>query len=519
MKRRFFCLLCALFLVIPTLVPAEGVPAGDNYSFDFDFTFTLNAHAFPKTMRSRMAGYAALINKLGLRGNMAWTISTESFELDGELYFTDKPALTFPFHIYGAQPRIFITSPLLQDEVILLNMAALLEFAVKTKKTLGIPLPYLAYLYPLTTEYAMTGLANIWNEVIGSYPEGGKVTEEQLRTLTERWSEEFMNNPDLQRWVSALADGSDNAQDAVEAELMHVPDYIEKATGYRSLTVTAGEGSEVWTAANGDTLFSRQESDGALSMAVSLPASENGYVPLFNYSTVNDGSTVSFKLETSLNRDPYAIVVESIPEEEASSEENYGTYDEYEDEDGYYYDEDFDEESEGGYYNYYDDYGESGALPEEMLPASLLHLIVEAEGLPASLPADSNFDILINLLEKLFPNYGAVIHGETKKGGSLLLTVRKPDINGKQSEEIFRCTGTLVPAAAREIPNYMQKKLDGVYNVFSFNEQKLADFRNKVLPLLVRSIFRFVEAAPTSACQSLLDDLTDSGILDMVMKY
>ena len=139
MKRRFLCLLSAFLLLIPSLVSAEGVQPADNYSFDFDLTFSLNAQAFPKLLRSRTAGYAALINQLGLRGNAAWTISTESCELDAELYFTDKPDLTFPFRVYGAQPRIFITSPLLQDEVILLNMIALLEFGVKAKKTLGIP--------------------------------------------------------------------------------------------------------------------------------------------------------------------------------------------------------------------------------------------------------------------------------------------------------------------------------------------------------------------------------------------
>ena len=302
---------------------------------------------------------------------------------------------------------------------------------------------------------------------------------------------------------------------------MSVPDYIEKITGFKAVTITAGEGSETWTNESWQTLYSRQESDGALSVSVTLPASENGYEPLFSYSSANDGSTVSFKLETSLNRDPYAIVLKPVSEEEEHTEETDGTYDEYEDEDGDYYDEDFDNESEseGGYYDYYDDYGESGTLREESLPASLIHLTVDAEGIPASLPADSSFDMFINLLEKIFPNFGAIIHGETKKDGSLLLTVRKPDNNGMESEEIFCCTGTLVPAAARDIPNYMQKELDGVYNVFSFNEQTLAEFRNKVLPLLVRSIFKFVEAAPTSACQSLLDDLTDSGILDMVMKY
>ena len=521
MKQRFLCLLCALLLLIPSLVPAEGVQAGDNYSFDFNFTFTLNAHSFPKLMRSRMAGYAELINKLGLRGNVAWTRSTESFELDAELYFTDKPSLTFPFRVYGAEPRIFITSPLIKDEVILLNMIALLEFAVKTKKTLGIPLPYLAFLYPLTTKYAMAGLSDVWNEVIGSYPDGGRITPEQLHTLSERWAQVFTDNPDLQRWITAMADGSDNAQEAVEAEFMSVPDYIEKITAFKSVTITSGEGSEVWTNESGQTLYSRQESDGTLSVSLTLPASENGYEPLFTYSSANDGSAVSFRLETSLNRDPYSIVLKPVSEEEEYAEEAYGMYDEYEDEDGYYYKDDLDEESEseGGFYNYYDDYGESGTVREESLPASLIHLIVEAEKLPASLPADSGFDIYINLLEKLFPNFGANIHGETKKDGSLLLTVGKPYNEGKESEEIFCCTGTLVPAAARDIPNYMHKELDGVYNVFSFNEQTLAEFRNKVLPLLVRSIFKFVEAAPTSACQSLLDDLTDSGILDMIMKY
>ncbi len=520
MKRRFLCLLCALFLLIPSLVSAEGVQADDNYSFDFDFTFTMNARSFPKLIRSRMAGYAALFNKLGLRGNLAWTRSIGCFELDAELYFTDRPSLTFPFRVYGAEPRIFITSPLIKDEVILLNMIALLEFSVKAKKTLGIPLPYLAFLYPLTTKYAMAGLANTWNEVIGSYPDGGKITPEQLHTLYERWAQIFIENPDLQRWITALADGSDNAEEAVEAEFMSVPDYIEKITAFEPVTVTSDEGSEVWTNESGQALYSRQESDGALSVSVTLPASENGYEPLLTYSSANDGSTVSFRLETSLNRDPYSIVLKPVSNEEEYTEE-VGVYDEYEDEDGYYYKDEYDEESEseGGFYNYYDDCGESGTVREESLPESLIHLTIDAAGLPARLPADSSFDTDINLLEKLFPNFGASIHGETKKDGSLLLTVRKPYNEGKESEEIFRCTGTLVPAATRDIPNYMHKELDGVYNVFSFNEQTLAEFRNKVLPLLVRSIFRFVEAAPTSACQSLLDDLTDSGILDMIMKY
>ena len=55
--------------------------------------------------------------------------------------------------------------------------------------------------------------------------------------------------------------------------------------------------------------------------------------------------------------------------------------------------------------------------------------------------------------------------------------------------------------------------------MFSFNEQRLSDFTSEVLPSLIRGILSFVEAAPASACQSLLDDLTDIGILDMLIQY
>ena len=64
----------------------------------------------------------------------------------------------------------------------------------------------------------------------------------------------------------------------------------------------------------------------------------------------------------------------------------------------------------------------------------------------------------------------------------------------------------------------MQETLGDIFNAFSFNEQKLANFKSRVLPPLVKNIFSFVAAAPTSACQSFLDDLTDIGLLDMLLE-
>ena len=64
----------------------------------------------------------------------------------------------------------------------------------------------------------------------------------------------------------------------------------------------------------------------------------------------------------------------------------------------------------------------------------------------------------------------------------------------------------------------MYASLENIYNVFSFNELTLAEFRSKVLPPLVKNVFSFIAAAPTSACQSFLDDLTDIGLLDMLLQ-
>ena len=555
MKRRILCLLCALALLL-SAVPAAAETSGGDRSFDFDFTFAMNAASFPKLLRSRMAGYAQLINRIGLRGNIAWSADTASMELNAVLYFIDKPSVSFPFRVDGTQYRLFVSSPLLKDEVILLNMAALLEFAVKAKKTLSVDLPYLAYLFPLTTTYPTAGLVKAWEEIIGTYPEGGTVGEDQLRTLTGRWADQFETNAELRRWVQALAEGSSGAQEAVEAELTHLPDYVERATGFRPVTVAAGAGSEVWSNANGQTLYSRQETGDDLYLTVSMPATENGYEPFLSYTRGRQDGTVSFNLEATYNRQaavPLGSIEEAEPDassgpapeaEEDTEEEEEETFEEYRDSDEGYYedegyidtesedseesDEEFDEytdedeeygdEDEDGEH-LYSDTGESGALPEASLPDSLLHLIVTGKEIPLSLPAEGSFSLIINVLEALYPNFAVDIRGKIQKDGSLLLSVRKPDDGETEPVEILRCTGTLTPAEPRRIPDYMQKSLaDGsIYNVFSFNETKLAAFRARVLPLLVRSIFSFVEAAPTASIQSLLDDLTDSGVLDMLI--
>ena len=234
MIRRMLCLLCAVLILVST-VPAYSEDAGENSSYDFDLTFHLNADSFPVLVRTRVAGYASLINRLGLRGTVAWSDETQSFDLDATLYFTDDPSLAYPFRLYGTKSRIFFTSPMISNEVILLNMTALMEFALKAKNTLGIPLSYIALLFPYTTESAFRGMAVDWQDTIGSSTKSRKIGVKRFRELSVLWTNELLKDGLLHWWITGLASGSD-VPAAVEAEMDSLPSYYEMVTGGKSVS-------------------------------------------------------------------------------------------------------------------------------------------------------------------------------------------------------------------------------------------------------------------------------------------
>lgn len=506
MIRRILCLLCAVLLLVPVL-PSFAEPSGSGNSYDFDLTFSMNAEAFAAPLRTRAAGYATLVERIGIRGNIAWSDTTRSMELNATVYYTDDPSLTYPFRAYGTKSWLFCTSPLINDSILFLDLSTFMEYAVKVKNTLSFPLTYLAFLYPYVTEHAFAGLSENWNNVIGTFSHSGEVSSEQFSRLAELWAENLRNDPEPQRWIMALADGS-QAPDAVETELNSLPEYISSLADDSPVTVTVSEGSEIWKNASGLVLFSRRKADGSLSADLSLPESVNGYTPAFSFFRRNDASSFSFDLAASLRR---AETRASDPAEDGSSlaGSDSGAGDGSED---HAENEEYDEEEE----EYWEEEEEEDGL--SVLPDLLLDFHAEGSGFPAELPADSAFVLSSSLTGAAYPNFALQLRGETKKDGSLSLSLYMPHGENTESVPVFSCSGTLSPAEPREIPDYQRHSLEGVYNVFAFNEETLAAFSHEVLPPLVRSLFTFIEAAPTAACQSFLDDITDLGVLDMLLE-
>ena len=527
MFRRMLCLLCAVML-LTAVSPASADESDGNYSFDFDLAFSLNAESFPRLQRSRAAGYAELVNRIGLRGNVAWSTKTQSMDLNAVIYYTDDESVSFPFRIFGARARLFFTSPLIRDQQILLNMSALMEFAVKAKNTLNVPLPYLAFLYPYATEHAFAGLKTAWLETVGAFTESGSVSVEQFADFSAQLEDQLWSNVHLQRWFRALADGS-KSPEAVDAAVSSLPSYYHAVTGGSPVTVSVSPGSQVWKNADGQVLYAYRENGRDLSVNLNLPADENRYTHTFTLERQDDGRTLFLNLHAASLRDPGAEADNTLAYETRDSDGNSGSVEEEkagsaeeefyaEDEEASLseYEEDFYAEDEDEYYAEDEEYygeGEGISWPDVLLDCS-----VTCTGLPLEYPADSSVSVTAIMNGDVYPNYAFVLLAETKKDGNVSLSLCKPFSEGTDPVVIASCAGTVVPGEAKKIPDYLRYDYKSSYSVFSFNETRLAEFSSLVLPSLVRSIFSFVEAAPTSACQSFLDDLTDMGLLDMLLE-
>ena len=487
MKKRLFCYLLVLVLCLSFAHAEENTPASQLYHLDF--TFSLNPDAFPPRSRSRAAGYAELLDALELRGDITVCEETESFDMNAVLFFRNKPDVSIPFRFYGTPRLLFLTSPVIADETLQFNMIALAEFAIKVKKSLDTPLPALALLYPVVYEHNLWYVREAFKEHTGPAGTSRKISAKKISKLADAWTELLENDTNLNVWMNALYSVS-SAPEAVEAELNGIPSYLRDfVSAGKPLTVKVGKGTETWKNAAGQTLFSREEKDNSLTWSLTLPADENRYVPTVSFSRTDSDDSFSFTLDGSMIRDKVSALPPGLEGQEFTPLEDEETSEsEYEDE-------------------------EASQWPETMLKLS-----ASGTSLPLSCPCDASFSLAASIEGALYPNFSLSVQGKMEKDGSVSVSVSVPQENGDPAT-LLTCEGTIVPGTAESVPdyNYTSEQLYGTYNFFSFSEYYMAKFKNAVTKTLVKSMLDFVAEAPTSACQSLLDDLTDSGIMNMML--
>ena len=521
MIKRLICFLCVLVLCFSCAIAEEAKPTAEETKpaverYDFDLTFSLNPDALPARSRIRARGYSELLDRLELRGDLVVCEATESFDITATLFFRDKPDVSIPFRFYGTEALLFLTSPIIGNETILFNMGSIAEFAIKVRKSLETPLPALALLYPFVYYYNFYGVTEAWNKYTGPNNASREISAEQIDKLAETWSELLASDTYLNVWMTALYSVC-SAPEAVEAMLNGVPSYLrEFVSAGGPLTVEIGDGTETWTNAEGSTLFARETTDHSVMWSLTLPTDENRYTPTLDYSGRTENGFFSFNLDGSMIRGeaalPPGISEEDFSpvtggDEEESEESNETENEEYPLTGS-------DSESEG------ESEEESSEEEEEdsSWPKTMVIVSVSGDAIPTSLPCDSSFSLKASMKGALYPNFDFSVSGKTEKDGSVSVSLLLPQ-EGADPATVLTCEGTVVPSdkPVDTIPDYYEKDLRGTYNFFSFSEYAVSVFKSVVTEPLIKGMLDFVAEAPTASVQSLLDDLTDAGILNMMM--
>ena len=514
MFKRLVCLLCILVLCFSCAAAEEEKPAAQRY--DFDLTFSLNPEAVPARSRSRARGYAELLDNIELRGDIVICEATQSFDMNAVLFFKSKPEVSIPFRFYGVEALLFLTSPIIGNETLLFNMGSLAEFAIKIRKSLETPLPALALLYPFVYKYNFWNINQAWNQYTGPSDVSREISTEKIEVLADTWMELISTDPYLNAWMTALYSVS-SAPEAVEAELSAVPSYLREFVSLGGpLTVQIEDRTEIWKNSEGTTLFIREKNDSSEMWSLTLPSDENRYIPTLDFYVRKEEGSFSFNLDGSILRGK-AVLPPGISEEDFSPVTGWDEEEEEYINNGEYTGEDYPVTGSGS--DYGDEYDFSYEDEEEsQWPETMLLLNVSGDSIPVSLPSGSSFSLAASMKGALYPNFDLSVRGKTEKDGSVSVVISFPQ-EETDPVTLLSINGTVVPGASVEtVPdfNYTPEQLYGNYNFFSFSEYYVAKFKDAVTKPLLMGLLDFVAEAPTAACQSLLDDLTDSGILNMM---
>ena len=450
-------------LVFVLLAGAAGpVHAEENagFSYDFDLRFHLNADVFPLRNKAHMQGYADFLDILEFCGNISGSAATGSIDLNGRLIPLNRPDAVISFRLFGVPEHLCLSSPLLGSETLWFQNYVLMEFAYKTWNNLHLPLSWVAMLFPYVTENAFSRLAEAWYKNAGNVSPGQSVSKKTLLKIAGEWSSVLQDDSRLYYWINALAAPS-GLESILSSEFYALPAYLTDTVSKNgALKVRKKNGSIQWVNQDQDILFSSSETEEGLSLELDLPVTANGYVPGFSFSSRGDGNSVSFAVA-------------------------------------------------GDYSRYYPG--------DEVLPNSLVTFSLSADSLPVIWPSESAFSAALHVAGSLFPNMDFTLQGVTGADGSVRLSLYQKVNEKAEATEVFTCSGSVSPVSDFTVPSFRTADLIKNTHVFSVSDTYTDPVERTIGRPLIYGLLNFLDALPARACQSVMDDLEDWGILDILV--
>lgn len=318
--KRMQRILSALLVIL--LLPLTGMAetAEQGHGLRMDLSFQMNADAYPDDMQELMPGIADALNETRLHSDLTWRgdlfSQDTSFNAQNSLSMGEREDV-LSFRLRGVPSHILVSSPLLGDQQVMLNMLGWLEFSIKANFQMGIPLYQIA---PFISTYANTSAFEAflpaWQETMCAEAGSRTISAEDAIALAESIAETAENDRSFSYWLQALLLDS-GCDEMVMEYLSMLPDWVASFVDEEEgIQVTAADGEEIWTTGE-ETLFTRNGE----SWELTLPATEDGYTAALRWTTDEESRTLQlcFGQEDENDILDFTIALSGLPTEDADA--------------------------------------------------------------------------------------------------------------------------------------------------------------------------------------------------------
>ncbi len=422
---------------------------------DFEFILLLHPEAFSEKIREHMEGYDDLLRSLRFQGSLTWTDVISTFDLQLSIIPNDTWAEPIDLHIRGAKDLFFIRSNLMGDRAIALENSSLLEFCTKMSEHLGIPLQYLALAFPYTWEYGLGLPLQDWEGFLASETEDGVFPADRVHYLWECWDYRLWFDEPLNILISAVAKDAE-LDEAFRAMVAEIPEYFETTLAQeQEIRVQRREDGETWTAAGGE-FYSETHTENSLRMETNLPRMRTGYQPIFSYETSVENDRRSGRLIAQL-------------------------------------------------------------LATDEVQRDLVNLQASYLSFPVTWPADSQSLLSVNLTGGVLPNAGVSVYLDSEEDGAFRVDVRKPTVDMELGALMLSAEGKIIPKEDVQVRAFDIDDGENALYLLTANDHTIQEFLPGIRTAMAKGLIKFLVGIPTSACQAIMDDLTDLGVFNVLL--
>lgn len=453
----FLMVFCMLFAAFSSPAIAEDTLPAD--CFDFDFVLRLHPEAVSKEMQEIFSGYADFLAALRFEGSLVQAKDSSDFDLLLRVIPVSHIDGAIEIRLHGQQDQILLNSSLFGDKTILLSTYSLLGFCSKMSEHLGIPLQYLALLYPYSWLYSLEIPIKDWNFMLDQEV-NGVIPGEWVSYLWNCWWWRVQDNEPLKILVDALCKDTE-AEDAFRAVVNEIPDYFGKDFAQeKQITIRRSENETTMENYRGDIFFRKNNEDQTLGMELLLPRMKTGYLPVFSTETT---------VFSEWNRQNSRITARLLGQ---------------------------------------------GDQP------NLVNMNFSMISFPTTWPSDCWSLVSLDLTGTLLPNLGVNCYVLGEQNGHVRIEVRKPTVDLEPGQIMLTAEGTLLPREGGvQIAPFAIDEEDKapMLDLLVANDRTIRDFLPDLVEPLVRGAFNFLIGIPASACQTFMDQLTNLGVFSILL--